>query len=71
MHLLERNGKIKIKSEFSCQVVARLSTEMHLKRNASATIVSYPQYRIRRDREPSRISYKWVPYFLMEKATEF
>ena len=44
---------------------------MHIKRNASATIVSYPKYRIRRDREPSRISYKWVPDFLMEKNTEF
>ena len=41
---------------------------MHIKRKARATIVSYPQYKIRCDREPSRISYKWVPDFLMDKS---
>ena len=57
----ENQNKIAVQLSSTVHVVARLSTEMHIKQKARATIVSYPQYRIRRDREPSRISYKWVP----------
>ena len=54
MHLLKRNVKIKIKYPLSCQY--RNADENVMNR----ILVSHPQYRMRREREPTRVSYKIV-----------